>query len=136
MLTFWKLNHEQTLQWTDDSDDLSTFIVVVAEKATEFGLSTYLCSNRDARKAILNRCVLLGHHTLHPISQFDTRLESGVSGLQEGMRVVGLNALRTFLDVHCHRSFTHSSLKRVLACTEVGAEKQEVDLGYLSDGSD
>ena len=120
-MTFWKINHEQTLQWVDDGDDISTFIIVVAEKATDWGLSAHLCSNRSARKAILNKCVLVGHHTLHPISQFDTRLESGVSSLKEGMTVTGRNALRAFLEVNSHRSFTHALLERVMTHADMSS---------------
>ena len=139
MLTFWKLNHEQTLQWEVDGDeDLSTFIIIVSEKATDFGLSTYLYSNRKARKAILNKCVLVGRHTLHPISQFDARLESGVTSLKEGMPIIGKNALRAFLEANSHRSFTHALLERVLTHADLSSlegqpeELPPVDLDYLS----
>ena len=137
MLTFWKLNHEQTLQWVDDSDeDLSTFIVIVSEKATDFGLSAHLHSNRNTRKTILNKCVLVGHHTLHPISQFDARLESGVTSLREGMPIIGKNALRAFLEANSHRSFTHALLERVLTHADVSSldeQPEELpDIGCLS----
>ena len=136
MMSFWKINHEQELDWIDDPDDLSTFIVVVTVKASEFGLSTYLCVNRSQRKVILGKLRVVGHFTLHAISQFNVRTESGVSYLQEEMPVTGRNALRTFIENNSHRSFTYAQLRLISAAVDVAClNKQEgelPDLDYLS----
>ena len=114
MLTLWKINHEHELDWIDDDNDLSTFIVIVAVRESEFGCSTYIYTNRKQRKVILSKFNMIGHSTLHPVSQFDVRTESGTTFLKDDMKILGKNTLRTFLEANSHRSFTHASLERIL----------------------
>ena len=136
MMSFWKINHEQELDWIDDPDDLSTFIVVVAVKASEFGFSAYSCVNRSQRKATLGKLRVVGHFTLHAITQFDARTESGVSYLQEEMPVIGRNALRSFVANNSHRSFTYAQLRLISAAADIAClNEQEEELpsvDYLS----
>ena len=135
MVTFWRVNSEQEgVEWNDDES--STFIVVVAVKERELGLSTYLCGNVNVgkRKATLNKMNAEGHFTLNRINQFDVQIETGVSSLEEGMTVmVGKEALRAFLQ-HSHKPFENQSLELVLVNADVAetlnAEGETVHLNY------
>ena len=122
---FWKINHERELDWIGDPDDFSTFIVIVAVKATEFGFSTYLCTNGKQRKVVLNKYNVIGRSTLRPISQFDVRTELGITCLKEGMLIMNRNALRTFIETNSHRSFTHANLEQILTAAEVSSLDEE-----------
>lgn len=139
MLTFWKLNHVQTLDWNDNGNDIAVWIVIVATKATEFRFSTFICTNSKQRKVVLSKCITAERLTLHTSSQFDVRLESGQTCLREGMSVIGKNALRTFLEAQEHCSFSYASLDQVLTHTDTvnlneqsETETETYDLGYLS----
>ena len=146
MLTFYKINHECELDWIDDPDDLSTFIVIVHVRATEFGFSTYIYTNRKQWKAVLNKFNGIGHFTLNVTSQFDVKLESGITCLKEGMVILGKNALRTFLEANSHRCFAHANLERILTHAdalnlneqqeETNEQQEEMhSLGYPSPSS-
>jgi len=133
MLTFFKINSEQGLQWKEESHtDPITFVIIVKVIQTQFGLSTYLCSNRSTGKAVLEQCDILGHHTISRLSQFDTRLETAISCLDEKMPVVGANALRIFVSANSHRSFTCAALEKISMATDVAGLDETLDLGCPS----
>ena len=104
-MPYFKITHEQQLDW-DDNDELSTFIMVAAEHCMTFGHVTYAHSNRKTQSAIKSKFNAVGHHTVRCISQFEMKVESGIKHLKEGMRIVGLKALITFLDANSHRPLT------------------------------
>jgi len=138
MLQFWKINSEQGLEWIEESSlhDPTIFIIIVKVIQTEFGLSTHLCSNRSSGKAILEQCDIIGHFTIKRLSQFDTRLETAISCLDETMPVIGVNALRAFVSANNHRSFTYAELERISKAADV-ANLDKVpnvnnDMGYPS----
>ena len=98
MLTFFKINSEQDLEWEVNPDDLSIFIVIIASVQHEFGLSTYIVANRKHQKAVTSKfnVLFLGCSTTKVVSQFDINLQTLISSLKEGMPVAGLNALKAF----------------------------------------
>ncbi len=130
MLTFFKINSEQDLEWDDNPNDLSIFIVIIASVQHEFGLSTYIVANRKHQKAVTSKFNVLGCSTIKVVSQFDTNLETSISSLKEGMHVVGLNALKAFIEAKLARPFLYADLKRVMegaAEIAAGTNAQEED---------
>lgn len=113
MLTFFKINSEQHLEWKEDLDD-GAFIVVVATVEHEFGISTYLLCNRKQQSVVSSKLNVVGLTSIRVVSQFDIRTETGVDSLKEGMDVIGLGALRAFLEAKRKRPFMYADLKRVL----------------------
>ena len=118
MLTFFKINSEQALEWNDDPNDLSIFIVIITSVQHEFGLSTYVVANRKHQKAVTSKFYVLGCSTIKVVSQFDITLETSISSLKEGMNVVGLNALKAFIEAKCARPFLYTDLKREMEGAE------------------
>ena len=110
MLTYFKINSEQHLEWEDDHQDLCTFIVVIARVEHEFGVSTYLLCNRK-QSIVSSKFNVLGLSTIKVVSQFDIKTETGAVSLKEGMPVIGLNSLRAFLEAKHKRPFTCAALK-------------------------
>ena len=119
MLTFFKINSEQDLEWDDNPNDLSIFIVIIASVQHEFGLSTYIVANRKHQKAVTSKFNVLGCSTIKVVSQFDINLETSISSLKEGMHVVGLNALKVFIEAKRARPFLYADLKRVMEGAEI-----------------
>ena len=72
MLTHFKTCSEQALEWDEDLNDLTVFIVIIATVKHEFGLGTHVVSNRR-QKAVTSRFCVLGHSTVKVISQFDMK---------------------------------------------------------------
>ena len=137
MLTYFKINSEQELEWDDTTPhDLSIFIVIIASVQHEFGLSTCIVANRKHQKAVTSKFNVLSCSTIKVVSQFDILLETSISSLKEGMHVVGLNALKAFIEAKRNRPFLHVDLKRVMEASEIAAitKTQEEDetssLGY------
>lgn len=126
----FRVNSENPLEFSDD--DLSTFIIVVTERKTKFGFSTFIFSNRKERRVILSRYSVIGYSTLHPISQFDVLIETGINSLDESMQLIGKEALRIFLTVN-NRPLSNSDLARILAAADAKSTEEEEDyLGYPS----
>ena len=129
MLTFFKINSEQDLEWDDNPNDLSIFVVIIASVQHEFGLSTHTVANRKHQKAVTSKFNVLGCSTIKVVSQFDVNLETSISSLKEGMQVVGLNALKAFIEAKRARPFLYADLKRVMEGAEIaaGINTQEED---------
>lgn len=124
-MPYYKINHERELDWNDDNNDLSTFIVVAAERETEFGCSTYVYSNRKHQSAIQFKFNVIGHHSVRAISQFDMKIESGVTYLKEGMKIIGAKALRMFLEANSHRPLACMNLVQILEAVDVTNLQEE-----------
>ena len=118
MLSFFKINSEQELEWDDNPNALSIFIVIITTKEHKFGLSTYVISNRR-QKAVTSRFCILGCSTAKVVSQFNTKTETGITCLKEGMPVVELNALKAFIEAKRARPFLYADLKRVMEGAEI-----------------
>ena len=128
MLTFFKINSEQELEWDDNPNDLSIFIVIIASVQHEFGLSTYIVANRKHQKAVTSKFNVLGCSTIKVVSQFDVNLETSISSLKEGMPVVGLNALKAFIEAKRARPFLYADLKRLMEAADTlspGEQREE-----------
>ena len=120
MLTYFKINSEQALEWDEDSnDDLSIFIVIVAVVNHEFGVSTFVLSNRKQQSVVSSKFKVLGLSTVSVVSQFDIKTETGVGSLREGMWVTGLNGLRAFIEAKRSQPFMCADLKRVMTAAEI-----------------
>jgi hypothetical protein len=119
MLSYFKINSEQSLEWVDDPEDLQTFIVIIAVTEREFGNSTYLLSNTNKVKTVASKFKILGISNVRIISQFDIKTEAGFASLERGMSVIGLNALRLFLDAKRRQPFMYADLKRFSDTAEV-----------------
>ena len=137
MLTFFKINSEQDLEWDDNPNDLSIFIVIIASVQHKFGLSTYIVANTKHQKDVTSKFNFLGCSNIKVVSQFDANLETSISSLKEGMHVVGLNALRAFIEAKRARPFLYADLKRVMEAAEIARitytqEKETEGLGWPS----
>ena len=119
MLTRFKVNSEQALEWNEDLNDLTFFIVIIATVEHEFGLSTYIVANRKHQKDVTSRFSVLSCSTIKVVSQFDIKTETGITCLKEGMPVVGLNALREFIEAKRATPFRYADLKRVMEGAEI-----------------
>ena len=109
----------RNVAWDEDSNDLSIFIVIVAAVYHEFGVSTFVLSNKKQQSAISSKFKVLGLSTVSIVSQFDVKTETGVEGLREGMRVIGLNGLQVFIEAKRSRPFMYADLKRVMTAAEI-----------------
>ena len=125
MLAFFKINHENCLEWTDTPDPL-TFIVVINVVATsDRGFSACIVTNQKVNKKVAKKCTTDGHSTLKMVSQFDVALETSISCLSGKMIVIGQEALKAFLEAS-GQPFTHAGLKQVLeTAIENRASNQE-----------
>ena len=131
MLTFFKINSEQQLEWNNDPQDLCTFVVIITAVEHEFGVSTYLLFNRKQQKIVSSKFNVVGLSTIKVTSQFDIKTETGVDRLKEGMPIIGLNALQAFLEAKRKRPFVCADLKRI---SEAAGEQWEEtsSLGYAT----
>lgn len=111
----FKINHENELEWNDDDNDPTTFIVITAQLEKEFGYGTFVCTNRKIVSAISKKFKTIGHFSCRNISQFDIKIDTGITHLKEGMKIIGKNALRTFLDVHSHLPLSCLNLEQLLS---------------------
>ena len=111
MLTYFKVNSEQALEWNEDLNDLTFFIVIIATVEHEFGLSTCIVANRKHQKDVTSRFSVLGCSTIKAVSQFDTKTKTGIACPNEGMPLVGLNALREFIEAKRATPFRRAALK-------------------------
>ena len=66
MLTYFKINSEQALEWNEDLNDLTIFIVIIATVEHKFGFSTHIVSNRG-QKGVSSRFCVLGYSTIKVI---------------------------------------------------------------------
>ena len=100
----------------------------------EFGFSACVCSNRKQKSAMLNKCNVIGHSTLNPTSQFDAKIETGITHLTEEMKIQGTNALRMFLDFNSHRPLACVNLAQTLLAMDVANLQEETtdSLGHPS----
>ena len=90
-----------------------------------FGISTYLLCNNKRQKVVSSKFDVLGLHTVKAMSQFDIKTETGVDSLKEGMPVIGLNALRAFLEANRKRPFQYTGLKQISETAE-----EDMSLSY------
>ena len=127
MLTFFKINSQECLDWNDEPGDSSTFIVIVKIVAHENGFSTYVLCNHRSQNKITQRHSTAGHHTIKVISQFDVALETSITHFSGDMPVIGFNALKAFL-VSTKQPLWHSGLKQVLD----GNREFQEELGQVS----
>lgn len=90
MLTYLKVNSGQALEWNEDPEDLSMFVINVATQQHEFGFSTCVAANTKHQRDVNSKFRTGGCSTTKLLTQFDVQLETSLSSLpQEGMRVVG-----------------------------------------------
>lgn len=113
-MVFYKVCHEHELEWIEDND-VTTFVVVVAERETDCGTTTYLYSNTSSTKRVKAKISVLGHLAMTKIGQFELKIETGVTKLGSGMQLIGATALREFLKGNHARPITYGSLYDVLA---------------------
>mmetsp|Transcript_26237 Transcript_26237/g.40242 ORF Transcript_26237/g.40242 Transcript_26237/m.40242 type:complete len:136 (+) Transcript_26237:2164-2571(+) len=130
MLTFFKINSEQQLEWNNDPQDPDVFIVIIATVDHEFSISTYLLCNKKQQSVVTSKYGVSGLSTIKVISQFDIKTETGVTSLDRGMAIIGLNALRVFLNVNRKRPFLYADLQRVLEAADVHGQEETSDLEY------
>ena len=98
---------------------LSLAIVIIASVQHKFGLSTCVVANGKHQKAVTSKFNVLSCTTTKVVSQFDANLETSISSLKEGMPVVGLNALKAFIEAKHARPFLYADLKRVMEGAEI-----------------
>ena len=119
------------LSWNeDDLEDRFTFVVVMAVRVLERGVSTCALCNRKSPNPVKKKCSVLGHSTITLVSQFDIVTETGIECSEKDMRIVGIGALRAFLDGRSHQPFSCWNLHESLEATELKcltAQPEELD---------
>lgn len=65
MLTYFRIDSEEQLEWIDDPQDLLIFIVVIATVQHEFGISTYLLSNGMNKRGTMASKQIQGVRVMH-----------------------------------------------------------------------
>ena len=135
MLTFFKINSEQQLEWDHDPQDLTTFVVIIKVIPCQSGsYGTYVLSNQKHQKEITKRYFTVGRSTIKLLSQFDVALETSISCLSGKMIVIGQEALKAFLEAS-GQPFTHAGLKQVLETAienRASNQEEEDSLGCTS----
>ena len=124
MITHFKINSELDLEWNEDPDD-DIFIAILATMRHEFGLSACVVANRNHQKDVTNEFRTVGCSTIKHVTQFDVKLETSISSLREGMRVVGLGALGAYLDNKRMARFQHADLRELLDSAIVAVAPEE-----------
>ena len=116
-----ELFHDKTIK-----QQLSS-LKIIAVVEHEFFVSTYLLCNRKQQRILSSKFQVLGLSTIKVISQFDMKTETGVASLKEVMAVIGLNALRAFLDAKRKRPFVYADLNRISeAADEVTLQEERM----------
>lgn len=112
MLTYFRINCEQILQWNPEPD-ISTFIVIIKVVAHRGGgFTTFVLSNRTSA-VVRNKYSTTGFSTVSKVSQFDITLETRITQLSKEMPLIGFSALEAFLSGH-KRPFAYAGLQQVL----------------------
>ena len=114
MLTYFKINSEGDLKFDEDPEGGVVFVIIITTTQHEFGVSNCVCANTKHQRDVMSGCHTNGCSTVKLLSQFDAKLETSVSSLQEGMRIVGLGALSKYLDAKRTTPFQNADPKRVL----------------------
>ena len=127
MLSYFKINSEGDLKWDDDPEG-GVFVIIIATTQHEFGISNYVCTNTKHQRDVTSRYRTDGCSTVKVLSQFDVKVETSVSSLQEGMRIVGLGALSKYLDIKRTTPFQNADLRRVLEDAITNASAREPDI--------
>jgi hypothetical protein len=55
-----------------------------------------------------------GHSSINIISEFDVKVETGVVCFNDTMKIIGRNALRSFLEGYAHKPLTYMHLTKIL----------------------
>ena len=131
MLTYFKIKLD--LSW-DESPKGRIFVVIIATTEHEFGSSTHVCANTKYQKDVTSMCHTSGCSTIKVLSQFDVKLETSICSLDQGMTVVGLNALNVYIDEKRATPFQHADLKKVMDGALITATEapRAQKLGYAS----
>ena len=109
----YKISHQNELEWNDD-DSPHCYVVILAEKEFESGHQLHLYSNTKLKSQITKMFSSVGHRVTREITQFETKVETGVVSFKPGMKVIGRKALRKFLDANSHKPLVCMNLEEVL----------------------
>ena len=132
-MVYFKINHERPLEWVNDND-LTTFVMVVAKRESDFGFSTCVYSNHTHKKGMMNKCSALGHSTLNSITAFDVKIEVNVTRLKEGMKLINKKALEAHIEANSHRPLACMNFEQILATADVANPRDQQE--ETSDCSD
>lgn len=59
-----------------------------------------MCSNRKQQSAITKSHDIIGYSTVSSVTQFDLKIETGITCLSDRMKIIGRAALRAFLEIN------------------------------------
>lgn len=129
MITFCGINCElDPMDWIEDENDLSLFVMVTATTRHELGRSTHIAGNKKHQAAITARFGVVGCFTMKCVSQFDMMIETSMSSLNPEMKVIGLRGLSACLNARRLIPFHLAGLKAIEDCNisaAAGAPTQE-----------
>ena len=108
---YFKINHRSPIDW-DETDD--TFIVILCEKVTDAGTSTYVYSNAQKQGTVSYHFTVIGHSTITKITEFDVYIETGITCFLNSMKLVGVEALETYLDANESSPLSQGPLRAIL----------------------
>lgn len=116
MLTHCKINSDDEIEWFEDENDLSVFVVVMTTVQHQLGRSTCVVSDKKHQEAIKKKFRVVGCHTIKCVSQFDVAVETAVTSLRQEMRVIGLKGLSACLNSKRTIPFHTAGLKAIEDC--------------------
>lgn len=109
---YFKINHRDQLEWNDDS---TFFFVVLHERDSGTGTSTYVYTNANKQGTVSSQFTTIGHSTVNKITEFDLHLETGLISLDKTMKLIGPAALRCYLNANELYPLTHGLLYEILS---------------------
>lgn len=139
MLTHFKINSElDPMEWIEDENDFSMFVMVIAAVRHKLGMSTCVVSNKKHQADVSKRFRAIGCHTIKCVSQFDVMIETSIASLSRENQVIGLKGLSAYLNAKRAVPFHLAGLKaiedyniNILGCAVV-QEQEDEGLGHAS----
>ena len=110
----FKVNHKFQLDWEDGE---TIFFIVMCERVSDVGTSTRVCTNANKQGIVSRQFTTVGHSTVNQITEFDVCLETGVNCFHDHMKLVGKQALRSYLEVNELFPMTHGPLHQILSAS-------------------
>lgn len=109
---YFKINHRSQLDW-DDSETI--FFVIIHERISNVGTSTHVYTNAHKQGTVSHQFTTVGRSTVNQITEFDVHLETGVNHFHNSMKLIGKQALRSYLEANELFPMTYGPLHQILS---------------------
>lgn len=125
---FFRINSVNPLEWKDDDDDLSLFVVICVERESLSGFTTCGYSNNHTNKrSVTEKFTTTGHYAIQNITSFDLLTETDIKHLKKGNKVINKKALVTYIKANNHRPHSIAFLEPLIEDDDETSRS-----GYLS----